>query len=67
MNEFETEIREAGYEPYELLAEFYGLDTPYKDRFFCDFVDFFTTDEVVDYLEHLFEEYDYTPNDFKRF
>lgn len=67
MTDFETAIHDAGYEPYELLAEFYGLERPFANRLYADFVTYFSSDEIADYLEHMFIEYDYSPADFKRF
>lgn len=67
MTDFQDEITEAGYEPFELLAEFYALECPFKNRLFADLINYLTTDELCDFIEYLFDEYDYKPNDFKRF
>lgn len=67
MTDFKDEIETAGYVPSELLAEFYAIEHPFADRFYCDFVNYFSEDEIAEYLEHMFTEYDYKPADFKRF
>lgn len=67
MTEFQDEITEAGYEPYELLAEFYGIEWPFRSRLYADLVHYFTNDELCDFIEYLFDTYDYSPADFKRF
>lgn len=67
MTEFQDKITEAGYEPFELLAEFYALEYPFRSRLFADIVNYFTTEELCDFIEYLFDAYDYKPADFKRF